>query len=690
MKFDGQQTFFRSSSWTERFLRCIAAMIITLLCIVVAQSFFSAGSEDPQFLVYTFGLLVLAAGAQFLVFWARIEQGFRISGMTAWFLPWLGLLLLNALALSETPWRARFALSMNLLPLMAFFAAIHVSRSKRARWRLIALIAILTLCSGLFAFLNPEEAAEEAAGGGSVGQAVRSIFSEFENPAGIGAILLLTFFPMALLAVCPSFKPWQRYFGGYMAALFLAGIAFTRHFGVYLGLLAGGALAAQLLIRRRSARWICTAVLVAAAFPAFFHSSANVGCLRSVPVSDEVLREFSAEERRAGTEFLLPHAALGMFRENPVFGVGTGRFGDAFEKYRTPQWQTNPETPGSLYLHVLAEEGAVGALLFCGPLLLLFVAGVRACAAFPWHSDSERAARRRKMGILDLGGLPEERIALAAVLSGLLGVAVLFAVDYPRHAAGVTVVCGIFGGIAGFLASLGKRKTVALEGPRRHLLLPLSFAVPAVLLFCFLPVFSAEADFRRGQEALCAFFADAETGLPAEMPPDFSKLERAGTLLQAALRKCPDHGDAWCAWAEKFAFDCQRDPENAAEYAGGIRFAADRALACSEAVPRFFQMRAVAEMTAGDFAAARADAERADAMRPFNAPALLLSAEILRAFPQGVEEAFAKLERVAALLPRSRYVEKMRAVLSLDALEKEESEKGAEDAPAGGFAVPEF
>ena len=77
-------------------------------------------------------------------------------------------------------------------------------------------------------------------------------------------------------------------------------------------------------------------------------------------------------------------------------------------------------------------------------------------------------------------------------------------------------------------------------------------------------------------------------------------------------------------------------------------------------------------------------------MRPFNAPALLLSAEILRAFPQGVEEASAKLERVAALLPRSRYVEKMRAVLSLDALEKEESEKGDEDVPAGGFAVPEF
>ena len=180
-------------------------MIITLLCVVVAQTFFSAGSEGPQFLVYTFGLLVLAVGAQFLVFWARIEQGSRISGMTAWFLPWLGLLLLNALALSETPWRARFALSMNLLPLMAFFAAIHVSRSKRARWRLIALIAILTLCFGLFAFLNSKEAAEEAAGGGSVGQAVRSIFSEFENPAGIGAILLLSFFPMALLAVCPRF-----------------------------------------------------------------------------------------------------------------------------------------------------------------------------------------------------------------------------------------------------------------------------------------------------------------------------------------------------------------------------------------------------------------------------------------------------------------------------------------------------
>lgn len=265
MNPDQQRRFFllEFSSWTERFLRYMTAAVIALLVVVMAQSFFSVGGEDAQFLVYTFGLLTLAVGAQFLIFWARIGRGFRISGITAFFFPWLALLALDAYLLSETPWRSQYAFCVNLLPLMAFFTAIHISRTKRSRWRLISLTAILVLISGFMEFLYPSAGTSD--GAESVGAFVRNIFSGFGNTAAIGAALLLVFFSMAVLVACARFKPWARVFGVYMAVLFLAGIAFTRHVGVYLGFLSGGMLATALLVRRKKMRLALFAVIVACA-----------------------------------------------------------------------------------------------------------------------------------------------------------------------------------------------------------------------------------------------------------------------------------------------------------------------------------------------------------------------------------------------------------------------------------------
>lgn len=686
MDLNQQRKFFilEFSSWAERFLRCMTPTLIVLLGIVTAQTFFSIGGVDAQYLVYTFGLLVLAVGAQFLVFWARIGRGFRVSGVTAWFFPWLLWLALDMFFFSETPWRARYTFCLNLLPLMSFFVAIHTSREKKPRWWLIALTAMLALLSGLVEFLQFEEEAAQS-GGENFGQAVREIFSTFGSQAGIGAVLLLAFFPIAMMVVSPRFKLWARFFGFYMATLFLLGIVFTRHIGVYLGLIAGGVLAVLLLVRRRARRIVLWGVLAIGAVLAFMHSNTNVGCFRSVPVSDEIRKNFTAEEIREGVKYLLPYAALEMFKENPVFGVGAGRFSDAFEKYRTPQWQTNPRTPGSLYLYILAEHGLVGLCLFLAPVGLLMVIGIRACRKMPWFADTEYAALRRKMGILDFGGLPEERIALAGTLSGLLAVGVLFAVDYPRSIPGVAVSCGIFGGIAGFLLSAGRRRMIVYSGPRRHWLLPIAFLVPVILLFAFLPTFHAESEYQKGMLELNPFYSSAETGMPkAEL--DFEKLDLADSHLRSALRKEPKHGDAWAALSAKFVFECQRDPMNAGKYGDYIRWTSERALVCSEAVPVFYYMRATAEMMDNDFDSAKKSLKTAFEMAPMNAPLLLEAAEAYRAFPQGVEDATRLLERVNLLLPTSRYVETIRALISFgEGFSGEDKEEESSD-----YVIPVF
>lgn len=668
MKLEEQRRFFllEFSSYSERTLRYMSAMIIVLLGVVLAQSFFSIGGVNAQYLIYTFGLLSLAVGTQILVFWTRIGRGFRISGILALFLPWFLLLGLDAFVLSETPWRAKYALCTNLLPIMAFFVAIHVSRTKKTRWWLISITSMLVLVSGLIEFLNPQAGEGVAlAGGGSFGQSVRQIFGSFGNTAAMGAVLLLAFFAMAFLVVSPRFKMWVRLFGLYMSVLFFLGIAFTRHIGVYLGLVLGFALSVQVLVRRRNVRYALFACLGGIAVVLSLNSNANVGCLTKVSVPAQIQEGFTAEERREDVNYLLPYAAVEMFKENPVFGVGSGRFVDEFEKYRTPQWQTNPKTAGSLYLTILAEHGIVGILVFVGPLVFLFIVGLAACRRLPWQTDTEKAALRRKMGILDLGSLPEERIVLAAMLSGLLAVGVLFAVDYPCHIPGVSIACAIFGGIAAFLMSIEWRRTIIYSGSRRHILLPVAFLAPVVLMLIFLPTFRAEAEYQKGVEDLRPFFLSAETGTAKSDVLDYDRLSRAELSLRSALNKEPGHGDAWNALAAKYVFDCQRAPMNTQVYGKYIWSATTQALECSPSVPSFYQMRAMAEMVAGDFDAAKRDLDFADEFFKYNAPNLLLSAEILRVFPRGVEDAAILLDRVALLLPQSKYVESIQALLSL-------------------------
>lgn len=684
MNLDEQRRFFQLEfySWADRFLQCMTATVIAVLGVVLAQSFFSVGGVDAQFLVYTFGLLTMAVGGQFLIFWARIGRGFRISGITMFLFPWLLLLLAETYVFSDTPWRAKYAFCVNLLPVMAFFTAIHISRTKTARWWLIALSALVVLLSGMTELLLPAaDAAPEDVP--SVGSVVRSVFASLGGTASIGAALLLVFFSMVVLVFSPRFAVWVRVFAAYMAVLFLLGIAFTRHVGVYFGFFAGCVLASALLVRRRGLRYALWLAIAGCAAVSFFNSDKNVGSLKTVPVSAEIQRNFTDAERRAGTRYLLPYAALEMFKEHPVLGVGSGRFGDEFEKYRTPQWQTDPRTAGSLYLQILAENGILGMLLLCGPLAGLMIYGIVVCRRKPWYADDERAAIRRKMGILDFGSLPEERVALAGTLSGLLAVGVLFAVDYPKNVPGLSIACAVFGGIAAFLMSEERRRMIIYSGARRHFLLPVAFLVPVAALALFLPSFRTEAEFQKGAEALRPLFASAQTGEPsAELSA--ARLAEAEAHLSSALRKSPGHGDAWNALAEKYVFDCLFDPVNTGKYGVHVWNASEQALECSPKVPVFYRTRALAEMIAGDYAAAAENLERADAMTPFNAPALLLSAEIYRSFPQGVEKASALLDKTFALLPTSGYVENMRALMSFG------EEAAGDDSPQGDAVVPEF
>jgi len=679
-----------SHSLEESCWHALSLGVIALLILVGAQTFFTVGGVDAKFLVFSFGILTIAVSTQILAFGMRLGHGVPFGGLTALFVPWFLAALADSLFFSETPWRSRYLLCLSLLPVMAFFATSHAARTTRTRWWLISAISALTLFSGLAEFLQPAQDTLEDIGGGSIGESVRTIFGSLGNTAGIGAALLLVFFPMATLGASPRFPIWARMFGGYSSVIFFAGIAATRHAGVYLGFFAGSALAVCLLVHKKWQRLSLLATIAVAAVIFVPATATNIGVFKTVPVTENLKANFSEEELGAGTKYLLPHAAIEMFKEHPIVGVGGGCFATEFEKYRTPQWQTNPMTAGSLYLTLLAERGLLGLLTLLVPAGAFAFLAVRACWKMPWREDTESARLRRKMGFMDFGALPEERATLASILAGIFAVSVLFAVDYPCSIPGISIAIGIFGGIAAFLTNSEWRREVVWKSRRRFILIPLAALFPVVMFAFFLPIFRAESEWQKGEELLKPFYTDIVNGVPADRKNlDYKNLALAESHLRAALRKTPDHGDAWNALSKKYILDCQRDPAATARFGLYIDETSTRALETSSVIPDFYQKRAAANLIAGEFSEASKNLKKAEELAPFNAPEILERAEIFCVIPGGVSDATRLISRLVAIVPNSDYILKLHAISTLESSQNKASDDGKKST-GGEIIIPEF
>ncbi|HWC60911.1 MAG TPA: O-antigen ligase family protein, partial [Verrucomicrobiae bacterium] len=74
------------------------------------------------------------------------------------------------------------------------------------------------------------------------------------------------------------------------------------------------------------------------------------------------------------------HAAVQLWRENPVWGIGPAHFNYRFGKYRPELIQASPDRAHNDYLNTLTDYGIVGAALVLIAWVLVF-----ACAIWTWR-----------------------------------------------------------------------------------------------------------------------------------------------------------------------------------------------------------------------------------------------------------------------------------------------------------------
>ncbi len=127
-------------------------------------------------------------------------------------------------------------------------------------------------------------------------------------------------------------------------------------------------------------------------------------------------------------------AALGMWRDNPLLGVGAGNFDLAYPAYALPHWPQAPGHAHNYYLNLLAEMGIGGLLAYLLLLVTLLAGGWRAVQV------------TRVAAAADPAGWLQHGLALTCVgLAGLLTVHHLFDNLYV-HSIGIQV--GMLVGLA--------------------------------------------------------------------------------------------------------------------------------------------------------------------------------------------------------------------------------------------------
>lgn len=197
----------------------------------------------------------------------------------------------------------------------------------------------------------------------------------FISPNNLSGFLEMIL-PLALAYTITSrLKALPKIFTGYAALAILAGIVVTVSRGSWIATVLAFLIFFAVLMFHHTHRLPAIALLALIV----------VGGIYFVPRDAIFISRVKAVTESTGnvtrdTRYLIWHAALDLWHENPWWGIGPAHFGYRFGKYRPDLIQKSPDRAHNDYLNTLTDYGAVGVAL-----ILITVIVVFACAIWTWR-----------------------------------------------------------------------------------------------------------------------------------------------------------------------------------------------------------------------------------------------------------------------------------------------------------------
>ncbi len=238
----------------------------------------------------------------------------------------------------------------------------------------------------------------------------------FVSPNNLSGFLEMIL-PLALAYTITSrLKALAKIFIGYAALTMLAGIVVSVSRGSWIATVAAMLLFFAVLMFHHTHRLPAVALLVLII----------VGGVYLVPRDAIFMARVKDLESSNGNipnngRFLIWHAALQLWHENPWWGIGPAHFGYRFGKYRPELIQQSPDRAHNDYLNTLTDFGIVGIALILAAVIVVF-----ACAIWTW--------RYVRGSPNTLGDYRSNKLALVLGASiGLVAILVHSFMDFNMH-----------------------------------------------------------------------------------------------------------------------------------------------------------------------------------------------------------------------------------------------------------------
>ncbi|HKQ40099.1 MAG TPA: O-antigen ligase family protein [Verrucomicrobiae bacterium] len=256
---------------------------------------------------------------------------------------------------------------MRVLFYMVFFV-LALNHFRDAKAADIAVAVLLVVCMGLSVWALRQYLTDSK----HVWHLIRPSYAHrgsgtFIYPnhfAGFAEMLLALAFGYVFLG---TWSKWTRMFFGYCMLWIALGIYTSLSRAGWVATIGALVILMPVLLRNRQRQIVAFAVLVVLLIAGLFaelstHQITNRlhGVLQNDPIT-------GFHSRRA-----LWHGAYQMWRDHPLWGGGPGHFDERFRAYRTRLFQFSAGQAHCDYLNVLADWGAVGALLLI-PALVLYL-----------------------------------------------------------------------------------------------------------------------------------------------------------------------------------------------------------------------------------------------------------------------------------------------------------------------------
>jgi len=624
---------------------CMDWCVALTLAVFFAFTFHQLGGARPDTLVIACVLLGIAIFFHTLTLViARPSEPIRINAAGFFFFPYLIYLGLHLAFLSPYPWKAEMEFLHLAMGVTIFWLACQNFRFRYQTALMLFAITFVAAVAVLIAIMQyfhspewlpkqfspvleepyirkvslPEEYLGQASG--FLGQ-----------PPAFAALTLAVGFGLLVAGCSCRFSGIARVIYTYLGIMMMAGVFLSQtRSGIML--MAVGLYLLPVIVRAswryRVVSWILlTLALGGVTF--IFGGFEDLPNLRK-PV--------------------LWRSAWEQFLENPIAGHGAGGFAYQFEGDRPPGF--NRETPyaDNGYLELLADQGVLGFLLFCGPVFAILVLCFR-----EWARQPDRVT----MDVLDEHKRRPLRAPTRKVLLGAYGLGMsmfclhLFAENHLRHPGLLFLFFLTLGFCTKYLPlrSIKIPRTFASGGAVLVTGLALSVALPLWMS----PRFVAHAHAQEGDRALQDLLSD-----PQAFQEDQAYYQSLLETLTEAVERAPDHAPAWSHLSRATAEQVNLKPASGPHFGETAESHANRAIEIAPLDANAWINLAYALELQGRIPAANEAFRKATEIAPNNAGIWRRYARFLNAHTELRADALPAIERAIELDPGNEDAERIR------------------------------